>query len=196
VNDNPRRSSGNNLPRRTSVEDAIRDQLDTAIKLWFEEGPITPIEALTYNALRRLHDLANVTKRGRPSAMISHILKLPKERREMVMLPFDFAKHGDRRMKDIEAVDSRPDLIEHFTYEAVTLYAGAFHDLTLLMRLFAARYALDNAVLFRELGMPQFEKLIMREYDFAGLTRGEFLKKFHPVLTDLWIKDGWSPPPP
>jgi len=187
----PKRDS---LSKRTSIEDAIREQLDTAIKLWFDEGPITPIEALAYNALRRLHDLANVAKRGRPSLMISHILKLPKRDRERVMLPFDFAKHGDRRMKDIEAVDSRPDLIEHFTYEAVTLYAGAFHDLTVLMRVFAARYTLDHPELFGELGMPQFEKLIMREHDFAGLTRGEFLKKFQPILTELWIKDGWSPP--
>jgi hypothetical protein len=187
----PKRDS---LSKRTSIEDAIREQLDTAIKLWFDDGPITPIEALTYNSLRRLHDLANVSKWGRPSHFISHILKLPKKERERAMLPFDFAKHGDRRMKDIEAVDSRPDLIEHFIYEAVTCYAEAFHDLTLLMRLFAARYTLHNPALFTAGDMPPFEELLMSQHDFAGLSRGEFLRKFQPVLTELWIKDGWSPP--
>jgi hypothetical protein len=168
----------------TTAEAAIREQLDTAISLWFREAPLTPIGTLAYAALRRAHDLAVTLKQGKPSEIIVGILKLPKKQRDKIMLPINFAKHGDREMKDIDWIKNPPLLAEHLMYEAAICYANLFDDLTPLMRLFVARFTLDEgAENFSGVELPSLEKLLASQKDFAGLSRGEFAEKVLPLLS-------------
>ncbi len=182
-------------PEEVTAEVAIREQIETAISLWFEDKPSTPIQSLAYNALRRVHDLSVTSKQGERSRIISELLTLPKKERDHFMLPIDFAKHGDRQMKDVKSVNLRPEVVALMLYEAIVCYASVFHTLTTTMRVFVARFRLESPPDIIEGDIPAFEKILIAQKDFAGLSRRDFLKEVEAILSEfIATKGGWPPP--
>jgi len=167
-----------------TIESAARTQLEAAIALWFAEGEPMPIQTLTFAALRKLHDLGARRDVAKPSPIISGILKWEKKDRDRMMLPIDFAKHGDRQMRDIESVTYAPEVAEHLMYEAMFCYANLFNNLTPLMRIFSAWFTLHNPELFAEIGIPSLEKFLLsvKGQDFTRMTRSEFRDNVLPLI--------------
>src|SRR5205085_498930 len=132
-----------------SNESAAVSQLDVAIELWFTDRDPISIHTLAWASLQLAHDLGS--KQGKPSDLITNILKLPKKQRARSGLVTAIGKHADRRFADHNAVEYPPGMTEDVIFEAICCCRKVFDDLTPWMRVFSAWYVANYPELFKEM---------------------------------------------
>jgi hypothetical protein len=121
-------------------ESAARGQLDSAILLWFLGADVAAIHTLSIAAQKLLHDVGK--KVGKPSENVEFIYSLPQAMQDTLRAPQNFFKHGS---KDPNAIlGYRPSEAELCIIDSIVMYDGLYGRLTVFMKAFALRFALEE----------------------------------------------------
>ena len=109
------------LKLKISKTDAAKRQLETAIRLWLNNGDPVSIHTLAAAAHQIIHDLD--TKHGKPTILRgldiipSH---LKRRVRKVFNKPANFLKHADKDQTDV--LDFPPEITEVFILDAIETY--------------------------------------------------------------------------
>jgi hypothetical protein len=152
-------------------QDAIRNQLDSAIWIWFNE--LDPISAhtLACSALKVAHDLGK--KFGKGAALFD---LLPKHLHKQAIEAQGFFKHAHSDPHKV--LDFNTGLTQHHIFDAVTLYEKLYRKPTRLMTIFLIRFALVHPTVSTVKGLPDsFDKAA-----FAKLKNKAFFQAITPLI--------------
>jgi hypothetical protein len=159
-------------------ESAVRGQLDSAILLWFLGADVAAIHTLSVAAQKLLHDVGK--KVGKPSENIEFIHSLPQAMQNNLRAPQNFFKHGH---KDPDVIlGYRPSEAELCIIDAIEMYDALYGGLTVFMKAFALRLALEEPEL---VGLEVLTATLVKGVavnDIAKLDRAAF---FNAVLKRL-----------
>ena len=154
---------------------AAQSQLETAIKLWFQNDDPIAIHALASAA----HDLLNLmsSQIGKPSEWEAALEEMPDEVRSRARYFQNFIKHGFKDLKgDVEYGAQHGELLMFF---AIDCYANLF-PLTPLMHLFVFRLLVENPEFRTESGQRKVDQF--GPYHSDQISRQDFLDHLLPVM--------------
>lgn len=157
--------------------DIARGQLESAILLWFLEKDPVAIHVLATAALEVIHGVGS--KKGKPSLIKSVSKAFPKSFQKQVAMPQNFFKHATTDPNCV--LEFLPEISEYFMFDGVLSYERVFHDLTPLMRTFAARFIVSQRETLGEFPKKLYEGFPADQFGGAG--RQEFLEKGLEFLT-------------
>lgn len=152
--------------------DAALSQLETAITLWFNYGYPISILALATAANDCYAALGGHV--GHTSFFQTWFRSQSHGVQDRIRDMQNFIKHGRRRLTG--SVRLAPRLAEVLIVDSASCHQNVFRQSTVLMSLFAARFALENPGLISS----EFESVFRQElqvYDLAEGNRTEFAKK-------------------
>jgi hypothetical protein len=166
---------------------AAGTQLETAIRLWFEEKDRASIHTLAIAASGILNQMCK--EREITSSEINDLIKAqPEAFRDIMRSAQNFFKHGRHKVRKWKGmVLLVPEFTELVLIDCLSMHYRLFDTLSPLMRLFGFRYNLFNPKAFP---MQMTLKGIKVE-DLRRFTRAEFLEK---VLPRLRVQLGKVPP--
>ncbi len=155
-------------------------QLEVAITLWFEERDPAAIHTLAVAANDCFHAMGKLV--DKPSTVQDWINSQSKGFQARARDAQNFFKHGSRNLKG--KIRYSPLLGEILMIDSVICYRNLFDGVTPLMRLFAARFALENVEIVTPDLRPFFLKGV-RVYKLADVSRREFFDKVLPSFLNI-----------
>lgn len=158
---------------------AVR-QLETAIKLWFTEGDPVAIHTLAVAAHDCLHAMGMAMDKA--SAIQGWINSQSKAFQDCAHEAQNFFKHGPKKVKG--NIRYSPLFGDVLIADSVICYRNVFDNATPLMRLFAARFALENVELVTGDLRPFFLEGV-GVYKLAEISRREFFDKVLPSFLKI-----------
>jgi hypothetical protein len=161
-------------------QDVTRNQLETAIWLWFHEADAVSIYTLVHAALTVLKDV------GSKKGFSSHVYnkQMQKTFGDRLKMAPNFFKHANADPN--KALRFCPELTELWTFDAANLFGKIYESWTPLMRTFGARFLLSHEVAGRVSRVELIEFLpkgILIE-QINKLGRTEFFEKVYPVFRE------------
>jgi hypothetical protein len=163
-----------------SKRSAVVRQLETAIKLWFTEGDPVAIHTLAVAANDCLHAMGKAM--DKPSAIRSWINSQSKAFQDRAHEAQNFFKHGSKKLAG--RIRYSPLFGDVLITDSVICYRNLFDNATPLMRLFAARFALENVEIVTGDLQPFFLKRV-EVYKLAEISRREFFDRVLPSFLKI-----------
>ena len=183
------RPNGPRLPQVLEITklSAAGMQLETAIRLWFEERDASSIHTLAIAAKGILNQICK--EESLKSSQIRDLIEAsPAASRDMMRSAQNFFKHGRHNVRKWKGmVRLVPEFTELVLIDCLSMYQRLFDVLSPLMLLFAFRYHLFEPKAFP---MQMTIKGVKVE-DLRRLTRRQFLEE---VLPRFRGKAGHLPP--
>jgi hypothetical protein len=178
-------------------DDAAKDQLETAIWLWFHEddeksmSDPSSVHTLAVAAQGVLTAIAR-DKDIEPSAFVQAVRKQPQKVQDWIRNPQNFFKHGHYgdRSKKPENVPHHPDLTSMILADNISTFNRLFGTSTPLMDLFLLRYGWlfqESKVSLKTLEIELAKRIKIKEA--AGLNRVQFLKVLLPLIVEISAPD-------
>jgi hypothetical protein len=159
-----------------SRESAAGTQLETAIRLWFEEKDSTSIHTLAIAASGILHQVCK--EKGIESSLVNDLIeKKPPAIRKGFRSAQNLFKHGRHEVSRWKKVTYLiPELTELVLIDCCLMYRRLIGTLSPLMLLYCFRYSLFEPNLFTmDVTIKGFEIEYLRR-----LTRRKFLEEVFP----------------
>jgi hypothetical protein len=161
-------------------ESAARSQLETAIRLWFNDGDPVSIHTLAAAANELLNRVGS--KFGKQSPVQKYIEARPEVVGKRLRKAQNFFKHAYTDLN--ERLDYDPAHGDLLILDSILLYHALFGSMTRLMAAFTYRLSLTEPAL-ASLGFPaEMQKESSTEFcDLSVISRSEFLEKFLRIGT-------------
>jgi hypothetical protein len=166
--------------------DAAKRQLDTLIRLYFNnDDPVSihTLAAASYNVLKDL----NKKRGGKPMFLKEQFLDLIREDRrkeihDLVNEAENFFKHADRDPES--ALEFNPEQTDLLIHESCSVYSLLSGESPPLLRLFQGWYMARNPDLFI---LPEEQMTLLKKLqpDAISLGRAAYFKKMLPVVMKL-----------
>jgi len=167
--------------------EAAKSQLETAIKLWFNNDDPVSIHTLAAAAHQIIHDLG--TKQGRATALrgLDTIPPHLKQRvRQTLKKPENFLKHADHDQNNV--LDFPPEITEGFILDAVEAYEFITKEKVPLFSTFKLWMCIHKPQIFKKEFLEQFNRAIApADVELSKLTRPQFYNISLPSFTKLYL---------
>lgn len=166
---------------KVSKVDATRRQLDSAIKLWFEDGDVVSIHTLVFSAFEILNDLNR--KQGNHDVTLAGLVKRNYEPEHvetviaLIKKPMTFFKHANRDPYDV--LEFEPKNIEKLIMISLLGLNALGERISATQNAFVNWFLLHNPHLYKPGVEPITKKLDADKIQRLKLiSKGEFLKTF------------------
>ena len=159
--------------------DAARNQIDTALRLWFEDGDLVSIHTLTAAAHQICHAILKHGGEEYPSMIFSLDLLSAEARaayKKYILAPENFFKHATNDPYPNCQIELPLRTTELYLVDAVFLFHKLSSDMTPSMKAFALFFNLHNPDMLKD----EASKLIIESdgLDLRKIHKSFFLKAF------------------
>lgn len=166
--------------------DAARRQLETAIRLYFNDSDPVSIHTLTaaaYNVLRDINREAGGTKLIIKEELIERVVpEYQKEVRRKLNEAENFFKHADKDPKGV--LEFSPVLTELMIWESCSAYFQLSGEQLVLAKVFNGWHAVNNPHLFR-LSEDQQRQFRKSKQEIEGMSKQEYFRLYLPASESL-----------
>lgn len=154
---------------------AAKSQLETAIRLWFEEADPISIHTLATSALKVLHDVGKME--GVVESWLIARPNPPPEWNKYSTAHQNFFKHAKK--DPYELIPFIAEGTDFYIFDAIHCYEDLCGSpLPPIMRAFLLRYKLSHPEIFGDEITPRLPEGV----NVGSLGRADFLKKVLPIL--------------
>jgi hypothetical protein len=161
---------------RITSQEAAKDQLHSAIRLWFDEQNLASIHTLAIAAQGML-DVMCSDKRIKRSELNADTKSRPRRLQDSLRSPQNFFKHGRHKQRFKGIVSYVPQHTELVMLDCLAMYERLFGKVTPLMSVFGIWQSVSNP----NIGL-NIDTSGIKVEDLAGLGRADFLKNVLPRL--------------
>jgi hypothetical protein len=157
---------------------AAEGQLHTALSIWFHYGHPVAILALAHGAYECYEALG--AHAGRPSPYRDWLGKQPQGFQDRARMMINFIKHGRKKLTG--RIPFMPVLAENMLMDAIESYKHLNGKMTPQMKLFVARWAIENPSPGNAAVRPHIINAA-KAHDLADRDRTAFLHEGHKRLS-------------
>jgi len=166
--------------------DAARRQLETAIRLYFNDSDPVSIHTLTaaaYNLLRDINRDAGGPKLIIKEELVERVVpEYQKEVRRNLNEAENFFKHADKDPKAV--LEFSPTLTELMIWESCSAYFQLSNEQLVLAKVFNGWYVVNNPDLFR-LSDDQLRQCGQSKQEIEGMSKQEYFRLYLPACETL-----------
>jgi len=166
---------------KVSKTDAAKRQLETAIRLWFNDGEPASIHTLTAAAHQIVHDLGKA--RGISSLLRNLTPAKPeykKKIRQIIAKSENFFKHADKDPDEL--LDFNPESTEIYMIDAVMTYEALTSERPHIFRAYQMWTTMKNPEILKEEYRAQMQAAI-KDPMIAQLGKQEFFTLYMKALS-------------